>query len=548
MNGLKIPITLLILLAIILPNTLLIPGALAQADPEPQAISGILIGGISCTASNLLARWLLNKLSDGWRWLSSLSVRVDKILSFFKLSYWQAQEVPTGDSRLRDAKNYGDVVGRCFARQIMNEMTARIIGSVRTSGRYNSRNSPDPAFVRNWRNFKLQAQRRGENIFRSMLGSAEICPYFSGNLKGIFNANNQPDVTRYTNTRAGNLDSFKRRSRCPMHRGWSIKSFEQNFAPNGGWEALVRLSEPQNNFYGSLLLSSAELAMQRALEDESDQAEAVSGLGFTSRRGRNLPENCLLTASNGQCIVFKNILTPCSILQQSAAAVVSQELAWLTNVDNLQGVVSDLTNTLLRRILNLSTPDYRTQEQYPPEKYPGPKPDPGLPSCPPTGGYPPEDPSNPDPYTASTEDCPPDIEPPVEPPAAILVSHDEQCSSDSNGNGTPDLCFYWDTYAAGGACEQSAFGLGPCIVVNHQIDPVYVSHINANGGYLAYINENDGSVLYSLSMTSPDIPDGVRCMKNYPAGSWGFRINLDGTGQGLVSQGLNPPTAASGTN
>src|SRR3989338_6720694 len=112
MNGLKIPITLLILLAIILPNTLLIPGALAQADPEPQAISDILIGGISCTASNLLARWLLNKLSDGWRWLSSLSVRVDKILSFFKLSYWQAQEVPTGDSRLRDAKNYGDVVGR----------------------------------------------------------------------------------------------------------------------------------------------------------------------------------------------------------------------------------------------------------------------------------------------------------------------------------------------------------------------------------------------------------------------------------------------------
>jgi hypothetical protein len=180
------------------------------------------------------------------------------------------------------------------------------------------------------------------------------------------------------------------------------------------------------------------LGVQRLTEEENDLDEARTALGFTSRRaqnpalttangggyclnnqskscttnaqcsvastGGNLPttstcipkrNTCLMNASNGRCIVYSNILTPGSVLQQTATNVIQQELNWLTNVQSLQGFISDLTILVLSRVLNLSAPDNTPQNPYQKENYGGLEP--GL----------------------DTSPCPPDcntIEPPPEPP------------------------------------------------------------------------------------------------------------------------------------
>ena len=376
------------------------PGVFSVKEAMAQTKVDYLIGGAACVGSGVLANLAVGWINKGLKALQGL---VPKMFKFLNL------EVPTGDDRLRWQKEFGDTIGRCMARGMMNQMTARMIGAVRTSGR-----TGEPAFVRDWRRFKLNAQYRGENLFRAMLGSTELCPYFSGDIKTLFKANNQPNVNTRTMTRVGNLDPFNRRAKCTMPRGWSLQNYQTDFAGNGGWGALNRLAQPQNNYYGNLMMSMAELGVQRLTEEENDLDEAKTALGFTSRRqqnpaittsngggyclnnqskscttnaqcavagtGGNLPttgtcipkrNTCLLNASNNRCIVYSNILTPGSVLQQTATNVIQQELNWLTNVQSLQGFISDLTSLVLSRVLNLSAPDDEQQEPYRKEKYPG---------------------------------------------------------------------------------------------------------------------------------------------------------------------------------
>ena len=394
MHKLRIFITGLILLSFILPSIFSVEEAMAQTKVD------YLIGGATCVGSGILANLAVGWINKGLKALQGL---VPKMFKFLNL------EVPTGDDRLRWQREFGDTIGRCMARGMMNQMTARMIGAVRTSGR-----TGEPAFVRDWRRFKLNAQYRGENLFRAMLGSTQLCPYFSGDIKTLFNANNQPNINTRTMTRVGNLDPFNRRAGCTMPRGWDLQNYRTDFAGNGGWGALNRLAEPQNNYYGNLIMSMAELGVQRLTEEENDLEETRTALGFTSRReqnpaittsngggyclnnqskscttnaqctvastGGNLPttgtcipkrNTCLLTASNRRCIVYSNILTPGSVLQQTATSVIQQELNWLTNVQNLQGFISDLTGLVLSRVLNLSAPDSTQQEPYRRESYSG---------------------------------------------------------------------------------------------------------------------------------------------------------------------------------
>ena len=118
-------------------------------------------------------------------------------------------------------------------------------------------------------------------------------------------------------------------------------------------------------------MSNTELHAHRSSEVAADLSEAISGKGFTSRRGNGMHNNCALVSSNGQCIVYKDILTPGSVLQESVSSVINHELAWITNADELNEVLTEMTRLLLNRILNLSRPDYTQQEPYELESYPG---------------------------------------------------------------------------------------------------------------------------------------------------------------------------------
>lgn len=387
MAKLKIPLVILLITALIVPYVLYSDQASAQN------IGDSFVGGISCIVGGTLAPWLSTIIRRGLNALrGALGLKIEGWLGL-------TNTVPVIDQEAYTKERTYDMIARCVAREVLNNTTARMIGAIRTSGR-----NGGPAFVRNWRNFKLDAQHRGENIFRSILGSTQLCPYISGNIKSLFNAQAS---SSFIKTRVNNLDPYTLRARCTMPIGWNIQNYQADFAGNGGWSALTRLSEPQNNFYGNFLMSLSEVSVQRLAEEDSDLSSVVAGLGFDSRRGKSAANNCLLTASNGRCIVYKDILTPGSVLQQNVSAVIQQELAWITNVDELSEMMSILTNLLLSRVLNLSTPNDTDQEPYDLEIYPGPDPDPnpdfGIPD--PGGGAPEPEPIEIPEPTACVDDC-----------------------------------------------------------------------------------------------------------------------------------------------
>ena len=70
-------------------------------------------------------------------------------------------------------------------------MGQNITNVARTGGR-----DGGPAWVRNWRNFQLDAQYRGEGIFRGVLASTNLCNYFGSDLKNLFGANQRIDLTK----------------------------------------------------------------------------------------------------------------------------------------------------------------------------------------------------------------------------------------------------------------------------------------------------------------------------------------------------------------
>src|SRR3989338_11667940 len=187
----------------------------------------------------------------------------------------------------RSKENAGDIIARCAAREVLNVMVGNVLNVARTSGR-----DDGPAWVRNWRNFQTDAQYRGEGMFRAVLSNTKLCDYFNDDVKSLFGATQKVSLTGKQNTRINNFDPFALRANCTMPSNFNLTNYQKDFSGNGGWQAFSRMLEPQNNYYGTLFASLDEAAKQRALEESTDINEAVSGAGFTSRRGDSLQDNC----------------------------------------------------------------------------------------------------------------------------------------------------------------------------------------------------------------------------------------------------------------
>ncbi|OGN23178.1 MAG: hypothetical protein A2918_04055 [Candidatus Yanofskybacteria bacterium RIFCSPLOWO2_01_FULL_42_49] len=343
------------LLPIIIVLSLVFPSFVQIAQ------AGVLdstIGFSSCAAAGFINNLIADGLKDLEDWAAE------------KLKGWIGigsvvggkTKVPVDDSDTQDKVDdfkgaYGgkegaqDIIARCSAREILSAMGQNITNVARTGGR-----DGGPAWVRNWRNFQLDAQYRGEGIFRGVLASTNLCNYFGSDLKNLFGANQRIDLTKIR-TRINDFDSFQVKAGCTLPSGFDIEKYKQDFSGNGGWEAWSRLLEPQNNFYGALFQSLDEAGKQRAAEEAADIAEAAP-TGFTAVRGRNAAESCAIKSpADGRCLVYKDILTPSGILSGSVVAGIETELQWVATTDELNELIATGINVLVNRLWDLSNPD-----------------------------------------------------------------------------------------------------------------------------------------------------------------------------------------------
>src|SRR3989338_4269355 len=333
------------------------------------SVTTSLIGGLGCTVNGVLSNWLSGLIMRGIGKIADALWEAGMRRFGNALALVAVNTVPIKDEANDRRVTVMDVAARCFARELMTDLTARITGAARTSGRDSRTRNPQPSFVRDWRRFLANAEHRGENIFRAMLATAPVCPYLSGDLRAIFGANNQPDLQNF-DSRTGNLDPFGLRIRCSMPDGWTAQNYQRDFAGNGGWGALGRMTQPQNNFYGAFLLSLSEVAVQRGLEKLSDEKEATAGSGFTSRRGR--PEATCRVRGINSCLVYEDILTPGSVLKSAVDSTLVSELSWIANVYQWNELIQYMMTTLMSRLLNLSEPTTYSQEDFDREENPSP--------------------------------------------------------------------------------------------------------------------------------------------------------------------------------
>jgi hypothetical protein len=281
-----------------------------------------------------------------------------------------------------------DVIARCIARTVLQNMITNINQLVRTSGR-----DGGPTYVQNWVKFHTDAQYRGENIFRAELSTAHLCDYLVTDIKKTFGVDSKTKTPLTgQNTRTDSLQPFSLSTKCTLPTGFTPQKYSQDFAGNGGWDTFARLLEPQNNVYGLTAMSLDEISKQRALAVSADTSQVIANGGYTGISGSGKSDSCAQTGPNGQCLVYKNIKTPGSNIGANIAAGIQAEFDWITSAQQLGSIISTGLEVMLNRMLDFSNPDegqYRLANDYNPTPEPliilTPPPESGLATCTATG-------------------------------------------------------------------------------------------------------------------------------------------------------------------
>ncbi|MBP9822205.1 MAG: hypothetical protein KBC81_02035 [Candidatus Pacebacteria bacterium] len=327
----------------------------AQASIKSSAVEFA-----GCATGNIAGNYLSGKVAG---LVSKLKDKIkDKVTSGITDAL---TTVPVSDSGVKGAQKDGnaqdftkayvtDVIARCAARTILNTMVANIFDIMRTSGR-----DGGVTFIRNWTNFQLAAQYRGENIFRAELSTAQLCDYLADGIKKSFGVDpNKKTPISGQSTRTDSLQPFSVSSKCTMPAGFSMSKYQNDFAGNGGWDAFSRMLEPQNNAWGLTAMSQTEITKQRGLAVSADLAQAQAGSGYIGTSGRGKADSCAVKSPNGNdCIVYNDIKTTGSYIAANVAASINAELTWITSAQSLGSIVANLTEVLLNRMLDQGNPD-----------------------------------------------------------------------------------------------------------------------------------------------------------------------------------------------
>src|SRR3989344_1288183 len=350
----------LVTVTVVLVSFFAIQGSVLAAAPTVGGIVTSTAKFGACTLSGKISPYLASLINDGYKHLNKLLGNIlSKIPGLSKVlgpaGGIVGGTVPVTDESLitiqkslRGKETGSDVVTRCAAMEILNYLNKNINDIARNSGR-----DGGVTWVKNWRNFQLNSQYRGERVFRNMLASTKPCDYFGNDLKNIFGAK-QTKPLPGIKTRAGDFDSFALKLGCTLPKDFKIENYKKDFSGNGGWEAWSRILEPQNNFYGALFQSLDEANKQRAVEEAADVNQALADRGFTGKSGDNKADSCLQTDDAGECIAYKDIKTPGSVIADSVAASIKTELDVAISADEINELISTATQVLVNRLKDLS--------------------------------------------------------------------------------------------------------------------------------------------------------------------------------------------------
>ena len=333
-----------------------------------------LIGDIadigSCALRNRLKQFLKDVLSPIVNAIkSAIKAAICAGLGLFGIPCPKSDIQKVAESGLIGAKEtIEDTISRCIARQALTRMTRGMLQIVREGGR-----DGGPTYIQNWRDFTLQSQYRGENIWRGLLyvaanGEGSIPPLLCKHIRQsqAFNSLQPTPVPGLLqslgpNRRINSLEEYLVATKCDPVVDANFDTFMKDFSAGGGWDTFERMLQPQNNIFGATGLALAELEKQRSLEEKIAANEAVAGRGFLGIRGDGASDSCLVTDRIGRCVVYKNVKTPGYVISEAAVEnAFRSELNWVVSVDEINELLTDMFDVVVARLKNLGANDTAT--------------------------------------------------------------------------------------------------------------------------------------------------------------------------------------------
>lgn len=145
--------------------------------------------------------------------------------------------------------------------QLLNMVTNDIINWIQGGG--------EPRFVSDWKGFlEGAASAAGGAFVEKYLGMGWLCEPFDFQIKIALLS----------------VPKFEERVKCSLEdMGRNIENFYNDFT-QGGWETWIKLTEPQNNFYGAYLISVDKMIEEEAKAKEAAKSETESGGGFLGHK------------------------------------------------------------------------------------------------------------------------------------------------------------------------------------------------------------------------------------------------------------------------
>lgn len=200
-------------------------------------------------------------------------------------------------------------------RRLLTMITDQIIAWIEGEGK--------PLFITDWKAFLAQGVNVAVGDLAEDLNMGYLCSPFGF----------QVQLTILRPPR------FTERITCTLEDiVANIENFYEDFR-NGGWIAYSEIWQPQNNYYGSVLLAMQEMNRRTALERESNLFEALAGGGFIGTRTCD---------STGR---FCTITTPGAQIGALAAKAIGSDIDYLINANDLAVYVAAISDAFINRLI-----------------------------------------------------------------------------------------------------------------------------------------------------------------------------------------------------
>ena len=252
-----------------------------------------------------------------------------------------AKEILAGQDKLVLKEYVLDPIARLLARTIVNSLLDQIVNWIRTGGQ-----NGGPLFVQNWETLLTKAADQAGAEFMNRLTGVNICTQFRVPLLQLI---------------GGSSRSLGQNLSCTLTQAINnLQGFYKNF--DGGWNAWLTISQPQNNFAGSFLmaLDERDRAIYNRVTARSQEVQASSGfLGSKRcREGTNVDKGTIdpetgITTFDGTNFVpcLEEIVTPGKSIHDALKKATDLDIDWLISADELQEVIIAIGQALIHRLI-----------------------------------------------------------------------------------------------------------------------------------------------------------------------------------------------------